>query len=170
MNLLAPGIWLRGMNTPLIKIKGNFIREDSIIMLDGLSVGGADKTSPNAEKQKEAITVPTTKLRVMNPVPSKAMPSKNTKEVMIRPNKKDARTSPRMIAQRDIGAETILSRVLVAVSVGAIAGPMDVDVKKMAMPSKPGNRNSIGKSFPNAKEMNKKAGKSRPKIITGPFM
>ena len=170
INLLAPGIWLRGINIPLIKIKGNFIREDSIIMLEGLSVGGADKTNPNAEKQKEAKTVPITRLRVMNPVPNKAIPNKKTKAVIKSPNKNDANMSPKIIAHKDIGDETSLSNVFVLVSVGAIAGPIEVDVKKRAIASKPGNKNSIANSLPKAKEINKNAGKSRPKITTGPFM
>jgi hypothetical protein len=170
INLLAPGIWLRGINIPLIKIKGNFIREDSIIILDGLSVGGADKTNPNAEKQKEANIVLNTRLKVINPIPNKAIPNKKTKAVIKSPNKKDANISPKMIAHKDIGAETILSKVFVLVSVGAIAGPIEVDVKKSAMASKLGNKNSIANSLPKAKEINKNAGKSRPKITTGPFM
>ncbi len=139
-------------------------------MLEGLSVGGADKTNPNAEKQKEANTVPIARLKVINPVPKKAMPNKKTKAVINSPNKKDANISPKMIAHKDIGAEIILSKVFVLVSVGAIAGPIEVDVKKRAMASKPGNKNSIVNSLPKAKEINKNAGKSRPKITTGPFM
>ncbi len=169
MSLVAPGIWLRGMNTPLMKTRGNFIREDSIIMLEGLSVGGADRTNPNAEKQKEASTVPATRLNVTNPFPNNAMPSKRTNAVIKSPNKKDANMSPKMIAHKGIGAETSLSKVFVLVSVGAIAGPMEVDVKKRAIASKPGNKNSIGSSLPKAKEMKKNAGKSKPKITTGPF-
>ena len=99
----------------IIKIKGNFIREDSIIILDGLSVGGADKTNPNAEKQKEANIVLNTRLKVINPIPNKAIPNKKTKAVIKSPNKKDANISPKMIAHKDIGAETILSKVFVLV-------------------------------------------------------
>ncbi len=139
-------------------------------MLEGLSVGGADRTSPNAEKQKEANIVPITRLKVMNPAPNNATPNKKTKAVIKSPNKKDANISPKMIAHKDIGAETILSKVFVLVSVGAIAGPIEVDVKKRAMASKPGNKNSIVNSLPKAKERNKNAGKSRPKITTGPLI
>ncbi len=170
ISLLAPGIWLRGINTPLIKIKGNFIREDNIMILEGLSVGGADRTNPNAEKQKAANIVPSIRLKVMKPAPNNTTPNKITKDVIKSPNKKDANMSPRMIAHNDIGAETILSKVFVLVSVGAIAGPIEVDVKKRAIANKPGNKNPIDSSLPKAKERNKNAGKSRPKITTGPFM
>lgn len=139
-------------------------------MLEGLSVGGADRTNPNAEKQKAANIVPNTRLRVIIPIPNNATPNKRTKDIIKSPNRKDANISPKMIAHRDIGAETIRSKVFVLVSVGAIAGPIEVDVKKRAMASKPENKNSIVSSLPKAKAMNKNAGKSRPKITTGPFI
>lgn len=138
-------------------------------MLEGLSVGGADRTNPNAEKQKAANIVPNTRLKVIISIPNNATPNKRTKAVIKSPNKKDASISPKMIAHKDIGAETILSKVFVPVSVGAIAGPIEVDVKKRVMASKPENKNSMPNSLPKAKAMNRNAGKSRPKITTGPF-
>jgi hypothetical protein len=48
------------MKIPLIKIRGNLIRVESIIELDGLSVGTEAINSPRAEKQKAARSVPNT--------------------------------------------------------------------------------------------------------------
>lgn len=47
-----------GTNTPLIKIIGNLISVDSIMIFAGVSVGGADITRARDEKQKDAMIVP----------------------------------------------------------------------------------------------------------------
>jgi hypothetical protein len=134
-----------GTNTPLMKINGNFIKLDNIIMFDGLSVGELRSTDPKTK--------------------SKRLPER----VIKRPNKREAIISPKMIAHKAIGAETNLSKVLILVSHGAITGPIDETVTKSTIPSKLGIR-KLGENFlPRTKAKNKKEGINRPEITTGPF-
>lgn len=157
------------MNTPLMKIKGNLINVDNIIIFDGLSVGGDEISSPKDEKQKAARIVPTIRLKLIMPVPSKITQTKKIKRVIKRPNKRDAIISPKIMAHRAIGAETNLSKVLNLVSHGAITGPIDETVTKRAIPSKPGIKKLRENFLPKTKATNKKDGISRPEISTGPF-
>jgi len=152
-----------------MKIKGNLIKLDSIIMFEGLSVGGAEISSPKEEKQKAAKIVPTIRLKLIISIPNKTMPTEKTKEVIKRPNKKEAVISPKIIAHNVIGVETNLSNVLIRVSQGAITGPIDETVKKSAIPNNPGIKKLIENFFPKIKATNKKKGISRPEITTGPF-
>ena len=46
---------MTGTKIPLIKIKGNLIRVESIIAFEGLSVGIEEIISPSDEKQNAAI-------------------------------------------------------------------------------------------------------------------
>ena len=158
-----------GKNTPLIKIKGNLIIVDNIIMFEGLSVGGAEMSSPKDEKQKAARIVPMIKLKLIMFVPSKMAPAKRIKKVMKSPNRREAITSPRMIAHMAIGAETSLSKVLILVSHGAIMGPMEETVTKSVIPSKLGIKKSMDNFLPKAKAKKRKAGTSKPDMTTGPF-
>jgi len=48
------------------------------------------------------------------------------------------------IAQTAIGAETSLSKFLDLASKGIIAGPIDMEEKKIAIPSNPVNSCSVG--------------------------
>ncbi len=157
------------MNIPLIKIIGNLIKVDSIIIFDGLSVGGAEITSPKEEKQKAARIVPMIRLKLTISIPSKIMLAKKINKVIKRPNEKEAIISPKMIAHKAIGAETSLSNVLIRVSHGAIIGPMDETVTKSVIPNKLGSRNSRDSFLPKTKAINRKAGISKPDSITGPF-
>jgi len=43
----------RGINIPLIKIRENLIRAESIIIWEGVSVAGDARRTPSEEKQKE---------------------------------------------------------------------------------------------------------------------
>jgi hypothetical protein len=158
-----------GTNTPLIKIRGNLIMLCSIIILDGLSVGGAEISRPREEKQKAAIMVPATRLKLIISTPSKTMLIIKIKKVINRPNIRDANISPRIIAHNVIGAETNLSKVFILVSQGAITGPMDETVTKSVIPSNPGIRKLKERFLPKAKAINKKDGISIPDINTGPF-
>ena len=160
---------LIGTNTPLIKIKVNFIKVDSIIIFDGLSVAGAEINSPREEKQKAAMIVPIIKGRLIISNPSKITPTKKIKKVIKSPNKREAIISPKMIAHKAIGAETNLSKVLIRVSHGVITGPIDETVTKSAIANKPGIKKLIEKFLPIIKAINKKDGTSKPFIITGPF-
>ena len=168
MGLHEP-ISLIGMNTPLTKIIGNLIMVDIIIIFDGLSVGGAEISSPKDEKQKAARTVPRIKLKLIMFVPSKIAPAKKIKKVMKRPNKREAITSPKMIAHTAIGAEINLSKVRIRVSHGAIIGPIDETVTKRVIPNKLGIKKSRDNFLPKTKAMNRKAGISRPDMTTGPL-
>jgi len=162
-------ISLIGTNTPLIKIKGNLTMLDIIIIFDGLSVGGAEITSPSDEKQKAASIVPTIKLKLIISIPSMTIPAKRIKKVIKRPNKSEAIISPKIMAHIVIGVETNLSKVLIRVSHGATTGPIDVTVTKSAIPNKPGIKKLKEKSFPIIKAINRKDGTSKPDITTGPF-
>ena len=42
-----------GTKTGLMKSRGNFANNDSIITLDGISVGGAERMIPKLAKQKQ---------------------------------------------------------------------------------------------------------------------
>jgi len=59
-----------------------------------------------------------------------------TKE-KIAPKRNEERTSPRKIAQREIGDEISRSNVFAMASQGTIAGPTEVAVKKTATPNNP---------------------------------
>ena len=157
------------MNIPLIKIMGNLIKVDSIIIFDGLSVGGADMTSPRDEKQKAARIVPMIRFKFIIPTPSRIALTKKIKKVIKMPNRREAITSPRMMAHKAMGAEINLSKVLILVSHGAIMGPIDETVTKRPIPNKLGIKNSSDNLLPKTNAINRKDGISRPDIITGPF-
>jgi len=158
-----------GIKIPLINIKGNLIRFDSIIIFEGLSVGGADINNPRDEKQKAASKVPIIRYKSTIFNPSRIIPTNKIKLDMKRPNRKEAIISPKIIAHKEIGADISLSKVLIRVSQGVITGPMAEDVKKSPMASKPGIKKLVGIFLPTTNAMNKKTGKSKPYIITGPF-
>lgn len=167
--ILRLPILLIGVNIPLMKIKGNLIKVDNIIIFDGLSVGGAEINSPKDEKQKAAKSVPTIRLKLIIPIPSKMILTKRIKKVMKRPNKREAVISPKMMAHTAIGAETSLSNVLIRVSQGAIIGPIEETVTKSVIPNRLGIKKLRESSLPKIKAINKKDGISKPDIITGPF-
>jgi hypothetical protein len=50
------------MKTPLTNTKGNFIREESIMMVEGELVAGKEKMSAREEKQKAARTIPAARM------------------------------------------------------------------------------------------------------------
>ena len=158
-----------GMKIPLIKINGNLIKVDSIIIFDGLSVGGAEISSPIDEKQKAAKIVPAIRLKLIISAPSRTMLTKKIKKVIKRPNEREAIISPRIIAHKAIGAETNLSKVLILVSHGAIIGPIDETVTKSVIPSRLGIKKLRGNSLPKTKAIKRKAGISKPDMTTGPF-
>jgi len=126
-------------------------------------------SSPNDEKQKEAIIVPTIICTPIISIPSKMTLTTKIREVIQKPNKKEAVISPRIMAHTVIGAETNLSNVLILVSHGAITGPIEATVTKSGMPHRPGIKNLRGNFFPKIKAVNKKDGMSKPDIMTGPF-
>ena len=162
-------ISLIGMNIPLIKIIGNLIKVDNIIMFEGLSVGGAEISNPKEEKQKAAKIVPAIRLKLIISIPSKIMLPKKIKKVIKRPNESEAIISPRMIAHTAIGAEISLSNVRIRVSHGAIIGPMEETVTKRVIPIKLGIKKLRANPLPKTNAIKRKNGISKPDITTGPF-
>ncbi len=158
-----------GMKIPLMNIKENLIRFDSIIISDGLSVGGADSSKPRDEKQKADRIVPMIKdkLIIFNPI--RITPTNKIKLDIKRPNRTEAVTSPSIMAHKAIGAEISLSKVLMRVSHGAIIGDIAEEVKKIPMASKPGIKKTVDICLPTAKAIKRKDGRSRPNTATGPF-
>ena len=154
---------------PLINIKGNLIKFDNIIIFDGLSVGGAEINKPRDEKQKADNKVPIIRDKFIIFKPNRIIPINKIKLDMKIPNRKEAVISPKIIAHKAIGAEISLSKVLIRVSQGAIIGEIAEEVKKSPMANKPGIKKSMDISLPTAKAINRKAGKSKPNITTGPF-
>ena len=152
-----------------MKIRGNFIKVAKSIMFDGLSAGGAEIRVPKAEKQKAAIMTPKTKGMLMISPPSRMIPAKKTKDIMISPKITEATISPKIIAQRLIGEDISLSKVFIFVSQGAITGVMAETAKNKAIPKSPGNKNSTDISLFNENATNKKAGINSPWISTGPL-
>ncbi|MCD6431395.1 hypothetical protein J7L33_01645 [Candidatus Bathyarchaeota archaeon] len=69
-----------------------------------------------------------------------------------------------------MGVDINLSRVLELASKGIIAGPIDIDEKKIAIPSNPINKRSMGMFRPIKKDKKRKKGIINPKIITGPLL
>jgi len=155
---------------PLKNINGNFTNVDSIMTLEGVSLGGEDSSIPNAEKQKVANGMPTIKaIGLAIAPPMRNTPTHKGTIDISNPKTKDAIMSPRSIALNGTGAETSRSNVFILVSQGAITGPTDVEVKKRVMPVMPGTRNSIGSSLPMENAKKRKSGKSMPNISTGPL-
>lgn len=132
-------------------------------------MGEAEIKVPRAEKQKAAIKVPRIKEKLIISPPNRITLAKIIKEVIKRPNRTEATISPKIIAQREIGEETNLSKVFILVSQGAITGVMAETAKKRAIPINPEIRKLKGASLLNEKEINRKAGISNPCIITGPL-
>lgn len=74
------------------------------------------------------------------------------------------------IAQTATGAETNLSRFLDLASKGTIAGPIDMEEKKIAIPNNPVNNCCIGILRPMENARKRKNGIISPKITTGPLL
>ncbi len=157
------------INTPLMNTSGNFTIVDIIITVDVILVGVEENISPMAEKQNEASIIATASVNGCVIVTPSAIPNNiGTRDIPI-PNSTDAKISPRRIVVMDTGEDASRSRFLVCVSVGAITGVIDVDVKNIVMPSNPAIRKSTGRSLPIMNATKRNAGKRTPNIITGPF-
>jgi hypothetical protein len=152
-----------------MNMRGNLISVESIMIFEGLSVGGAESSTPSAEKQKAPTRVMTIIVPVMMWNPTTTAPMARITREIASPNKKDATISPRMIPHRLMGVDTRRSRVLIRVSQGVITGPTAEVVKKRVMPSNPGSKNSTERSLPMEKATNKKEGISNPNMMVGPF-
>jgi len=156
-----------GINIPLINTKGNFTTVVIILILAGVSEGAVDIRDPRAEKQKEAKIIPSMKTStywMLIPINS---PTIIGIIVIIRPNKKEAKMSPRIMVDIRTGDETSLSKVLVLVSQGAIKGTTAAAVKKRAIEIKPGSRSWVEMFLPSPNARKRKIGSSTPNINTG---
>jgi len=128
-----------GINTPLINTRGNRIRFESIIIFDGLSVGGEEIRLPNAEKQKADKIMSTAKMNGLTTLAPKAnMPTRSGTTEMTIPYRNPARMSPKMIEGMEAGVEIRRSSVRIRVSQGVTMGLDDDAVKKSVMPTSPG--------------------------------
>jgi hypothetical protein len=157
------------MKMPLMKTRGNFTREESIMVVAGELEGGNDSNNASEEKQKAARMILSTTIKgctMLTPAPS---PTTTGTIEIATPKIMEARASPKMIAQTATGHDASLSRVRAWVSQGAITGDTALAVKNTVIPSMPGMRDSIDISLPMEKARRRKAGMSMPKITTGPF-
>lgn len=157
------GNLLTGMKIPLIKTRGKRTILENIIMLEGLSVAGAENKIPKQEKQNpERIIVPSRTAILFNPINKKGMAKTERVKVIATPKRKPARISPKRINSREIGQLTNLSRVCVLVSQGVIIGPTEEEVKKSARTITIGNKELKGIFLPRKKAKKRKPGKIKP--------
>lgn len=162
------GIWSIGIKTPLMKIKGNLISVESIITLEGLSVGGAESKLPNVEKQNAERSIPKTKtMGWVSIVPKKTIPKNSGIAEKTTPKAKPAKISPKRMAGIEMGVEISRSNVFILVSQGTMIGATEEAVEKSVIPIKPGIREEGDTLRPMAKAKKRNNGKSTPEISTG---
>jgi hypothetical protein len=167
INLPQLGSFSIGIKTPLMNRRGNLTRVESIITLAGISVGGVDKIAARDEKQKEADKIPKRKIIGCSTVTPRTRPITSGTSEKRTPNRKDAKTSPNIMAVIDTGLDTSLSRVLDLVSQGMTKGTTAVDVKKMVMTVRLDIKKLRLRSLPTRKAANIKVGNSIPMTMTG---
>lgn len=144
------------------------MRFESIIMFDGLSVGGDDIKLPKAEKQKAESRMLIVRIDGCRTLAPKAnIPTNNgTMEIAIL-YRNPAKMSPEMMAEIEAGVEIKRSSVRIRVSQGTTTGLAEEAVKKSVIAVSPG-KSSRGEIFlPMAKAKNKQRGKRMPYIKTG---
>jgi len=135
------GILSIGINTPLMNIRGNRTRFESIIIFDGLSVGGDEIRLPRAEKQKADKTMSMAKMNGLAILaPNAIVPINSGTMEMIAPYRNPAKISPKMMEEMEAGVEIRRSSVCIRVSQGATMGLAEDAVKKSVMPTSPGKR------------------------------
>jgi hypothetical protein len=128
-----------GINTPLMKTRGNLTRLEIVMMLAGLSVGGVEKRVPRTAKQRaDKITVTINKIGRLSSAPRTNTLMKIGTKDRNRPKKKAAKTSPAIRFGRVNGDVNNLSSVRVLVSKGSTAGVVADAVKNTAIPINPG--------------------------------
>lgn len=148
---------------------GNFTTEESIIIVWGMLVGGAESMSPSEEKQRAARIIPRERIRGLEMLtPANKPITMGMREIAI-PKMKEASISPIIIVDVASGQDISLSRVLAIVSQGATTGDMAVAVKNSIIPRSPGITKSIVRFLPIMKERNRNTGKMMPDRTTGPL-
>jgi len=141
---------------------------ESIIIFEGLSLGGVESKMPKEEKQKLEMRILSMKrgrLCTANPKPRIAK-RKGTNEIII-PKMKPARISPNKINWIETGQDNSRSKVLILASQGIIIGPTEEAVKKRVIPIIPGKRKTGEIFLPKANARNRKNGNIIPKMSTG---
>lgn len=128
-----------GMKSGLIKSNGNFIKTVRIIVLDGVSVGGAESIRLNEENAKAATKIPSIIIKIFNEThnPKINIPKINGTIEKIQPKIKELQIFPNRIVFIEIGQAINLSRVLILVSHGNTTGPIEVAVKNRVIAISP---------------------------------
>jgi len=95
-------------------------------------------------KQNVARTIPSPRIKGLAiRTPMKRLTITGNTETRA-PKRNEENTSPRKIAQIEMGEDMSLSKVFALASHGTMAGPTEVAVKKAVIPSNPGTRASVG--------------------------
>ena len=161
------GNWSSGTKIPEMKMSGNLMSKESVMGVDGSSVGGAAINIPIAEKHHAARRIETIRIIPCIRERPRINEMKTVIIVMLKPKRIEAIISPRTIASTVIGHEMSRSRVPCLPSQEKIAGDNAVDVKSRVTPTRPGNRKVSGSClFPAKKARNRKMGMRMPKIST----
>jgi hypothetical protein len=151
-----------------MNIRGKRTRFESIIIFDGLSVGGDEIKLPNAEKQRADKIISMTRMSGLTTLAPKAnMPTNSGMTEIAAPYRNPAKMSPKMMEGIEAGVEIKRSSVRIRVSQGATMGLAEDAVKKTVIPTSPGKRTLGWISLPIANAKNRHSGKRMPKIRTG---
>jgi hypothetical protein len=154
---------------PLMNITGNLTAAAIMFTVAGTLVGGMEKTLPREAKQKAARITARANSTGLDTVIPRARPMMiATREIAV-PKAKEASTSPMIMVSTLTGQDISRSSVLACASHGTTTGDIEVAVKKRIIPRNPGIIKSRVIFLPMLKERNRKTGKRRPKIITGPL-
>ena len=140
---------------PLMKMMRSLTAPLTICTVEGMLVGGMEKTLPSEEKQKAARMTDREKMKGCDtPIPRARPRMMGTSEIAS-PKPEEARISPRMMVSSLTGQDMSRSSVLAWASQGVTTGEMLVAVKNRIIPRSPGIRKSIVRCRPMAKAKNK---------------
>ncbi len=140
ITLPQKGNSLKGRKIPLMKTRGNLTSEDSIIIFDGVPVGGEERRSPMMEKHREARIMPMARIKGLVKVAPVTSPMIIGMIEIAIPKDAEASISPSKMVETVTGQDISLSKVFAWVSQGATAGVMAVEMKKTVIASSPGIR------------------------------
>ena len=131
----------------LMKRRGNLIIKERIMILAGISVGGAESITPkqaNAKHPRIKAPINTTGAMSVRPI---ASPITTGIMATIKPKASDAHISPKSSVVKVMGEATRRSSVRAIVSQGKTAGPIELAVNKRTMPSRPEKRKDGSESI-----------------------
>lgn len=133
--------------------------------LPGFSVGNIANIIPNKEKHKEAKANPKAKIRgLATTTPKNAQAANKVTKLMNMLNKTPPNALPKIMAYKEIGAETSRSKVLTRLSVGIATGPIEEAENKTVNESSPGIKMAGAMFLPTAKAKNINSGNIIPNI------